>query len=271
MNNYFNEQSHIDVLWEMGYTGEGIRVGIVDTGIQVLSHPSICDNIIKGHNFSLDGSGRNNITSSSYHGLAVASLVTHVAPGVELVIAKVLDDEGCGNPMRTANGINYCINNNCDIINCSIAGPHEPILEEAVNRATNNDIMIVASSGNGGYGTINYPATYRNVISVGAIDKNYQIPYFSSDNPLVDLLAPGDNLTLPAKGYSVVDSGTSFSSPLVAGSLALLKEKFINDNNYFPTRNELYQELTKYYKKAINTTGGKYLDFREVNNSDIHR
>ena len=97
-----------------------------------------------------------------------------------------------------------------------------------------------------------------------AIDKNYQIPPFSSDNPLVDLLAPGDNLTLPAKGYLVVDSGTSFSSPLVAGSLALLKEKFINDNNYFPTRNELYQELTKYYKKAINTTEGKYLDFKEV-------
>ena len=181
-----------------------------------------------------------------------------------MIIAKVLDDEGCGNPMRTANGINYCINNDCDIINCSIAGPHEPVLEEAVNRAANNDIMIVASSGNGGYGTINYPATYRNVISVGAIDKNYQIPCFSSDNPLVDLLAPGDNLTLPAKGHSVVDSGTSFSSPLVAGALALLKEKFINDNNYFPTRNELYQELTKYYKEAINTTGGKYLDFKEV-------
>ena len=80
MNNYFNKQSHVDVLWEMGYTGEGIRVGIVDTGIQDLSHPSICDNIIKGHNWSLDGSGRNNITSSSYHGLAVASLVTYVAP-----------------------------------------------------------------------------------------------------------------------------------------------------------------------------------------------
>ena len=150
MNNYFNEQSHVDILWGMGYTGKGIRVGIVDTGIQDLSHPSICDNIIKGHNWSLDGSGRNNITSSSYHGLAVASLVTYVAPEVELVIAKVLDDEGYGNPMRTANGINYCINNNCDIINCSIAGPHEPILEETVNKAANSNIMIVASSGNGG-------------------------------------------------------------------------------------------------------------------------
>ena len=39
---------------------------------------------------------------------------------------------------------------------------------------------------------------------------------------------------------------------------------FINDNNYFPTRNELHKELTKYYRKAINTTGGKYLDFRNM-------
>ena len=71
MNNYFNEQSHIDVLWGMGYIGEGIRVGIVDTGIADLSHPSICDNIIKGHNFSLDGSGRNNINETNKSNKAV--------------------------------------------------------------------------------------------------------------------------------------------------------------------------------------------------------
>ena len=80
---------------------------------------------------------------------------------------------------------------------------------------------------------------------------------------MVDLLAPGDNLTLPAKGYSVVDSGTSFSSPLVAGSLALLKEKFINDNGYFPTRNELYTELLNCCVNANNIMG-RYLDFRRV-------
>ena len=116
MQTYFNKQSHIDILWDKGYTGKRVKVGIVDTGILASDITKIKKNIVCGHNFSLDGSGRNNITSSTYHGFAVASLVLSVAPKAKLVIAKVLDDEGMGDPKKTAQGIRYCINKKCDII-----------------------------------------------------------------------------------------------------------------------------------------------------------
>ena len=116
-------------------TNKRVRIGIVDTGISSINYSMIGGNILGGHNFSLDGSGRDYIKSEAYHGFAVASIILKAAPKTELVIAKVLNDEGEGNPKITAKGIRYCIGKKCHIINCSIAGPHDPDLEDAVNEA----------------------------------------------------------------------------------------------------------------------------------------
>ena len=245
MQTYFNEQSHIDTLWDKGYTGKRVKVGIVDTGILASDIAKIKKNIICGHNFSLDCSGRNNITSSTYHGFAVASLVLSVAPKAKLVIAKVLNDEGMGDPRRTAQGIRYCISKKCDIINCSIAGPMDKDLENAVNEAHAKGVVVVSATGNDGKNRLLYPASYLNCLSVGSINEALEISPFSNYNVFMTMVAPGEDIIFDISGEKIMDSGTSFSAPLVSGTLALLKEKLKEELGRKPKYSELYDKLIK--------------------------
>ena len=245
MQTYFNEQSHIDALWDKGYTGKRVKVGIVDTGILASDITKIKKNIVCGHNFSLDCSGRDNITSSAYHGFAVASLVLSVAPKAKLVIAKVLDDEGMGDPKKTAQGIRYCINKKCDIINCSIAGPMDNDLENAINEAYDKGIIVVTTTSNDRRYNLHCPTSYLNCISVGSINKPLDVSPFSNYNVFMTMVAPGDNLVFDINGEKITDSGTSFSAPLVSGTLALLKEKLKEELGRKPEYSELYDELIK--------------------------
>ena len=265
MQTYFNDQSHIDILWEKGYTGKRVKVGIVDTGILASDIIKIKKNIVCGHNFSLDCSGRNNITSSTYHGFAVASLVLSVAPKAKLVIAKVLNDEGMGDPRKTAQGIRYCISKKCDIINCSIAGPMDKDLEDAVNEAHSKGVVVVSATGNDGKNRLLYPASYLNCLSVGSINESLEISPFSNYNVFMTMVAPGEDIIFDINGEKVIDSGTSFSAPLVSGTLALLKEKLKEELERKPKYSELYSELIKNCVIVNNIDrmkqGCGYLDF----------
>ena len=143
-----------------------VRIGIVDTGIQNPNHPAIIGKIVAGRNFSLDRRKKTDISSTTYHGMAVASVITKINPNVELVIAKVLDYWGEGTPNTTADGIIYCVNQGCEIINCSVAGPPSKKLEEAVKYANDKEVIVVAASGNDGEATKYYPACYPDVVTV---------------------------------------------------------------------------------------------------------
>ena len=221
------------------YTGKRVKIGIVDTGISAKNYSLISSNIACGRNFSLDGTPRDYIKSECSHGFAVASIVLSVAPKAKLVIAKVLNDRGEGDPRKTAEGIRYCISKKCHIINCSIAGPHDPDLEEAVNEAYSKGIIVVGATGNDGRNKLLYPASYLNCIGVGACDKNNKLAEFSNYNVFMDLIAFGDKVEIPTKKNIIIDSGTSFSAPLVTGTLALLREQFKLENNRAPKYDEL--------------------------------
>ena len=225
------------------YTGKRVKIGVVDTGISKESYSMISKNIIGGHNFSLDCTSRDNIKAECYHGFAVASIVLKVAPKAKLIIAKVLNDKGEGDPKKTAEGIRYCINKKCHIINCSVAGPHDPDLEAAVNEAHAKGIIVVGATGNDGRNKLLYPASYLNCIGVGACDENNKLAEFSNYNVFMDLIAFGDKVEIPTKKNIIIDSGTSFSAPLVTGTLALLREQFKLENNRNPKCDELKKLL----------------------------
>ena len=239
-----------------------IKIGVVDTGIKYPNHPAIKDNIVLCANFSYDGRKSTDIFSENTHGQAVASVITKVAPTVELVIAKALDDIGSCSSENAANGIRYCTALGCDIINCSIATNHSRKLEEAVKEANNLGILVVAASGNAGDNIQFYPCSYKETIGVGAMDNECKLADFSSQNKFVDILAPGVDVSVAygKEGY-IPMSGTSFATPLVSGTLAVLKEKLRIELKRNPTREELYNELINIAK--TNKQGYKYIIYNE--------
>lgn len=279
--NYFITQSHVNLLWEQGIKGEGITIGVVDTCFDV-THPMLADNFVCGKNFSDDGRSVDDITGNHYHGTAVASLACGkyynyrcygIAPNAKLVCAKVLNESGRGSHQAITNGINYCVEQGCDIINCSIGCESDSlIMQEAVKNAVKNGVSIVVSSGNDGHddiGTIDelsYPGSYPESICVGAIDCAYHVADFSNSNNCVDIVAPGVNVltAYPQNRHAFCD-GTSFASPIIAGCLALLKQKFRIDYKRDPSESELYAQLIKYTRGLqgyeINAIGNGYVDF----------
>ena len=201
-----------------------VRIGIVDTGIQNPNHPAIIGKIVAGRNFSLDRRKKDDISSTTYHGMAVASVITRINPNVELVIAKVLNYWGEGTPNTTADGIIYCVNQGCKIINCSVAGPPSKKLEEAVKYANDKEVIVVAASGNDGKTTKYYPACYPDVVTVGAADNEGNRADFSTHNECVDTLALGVDIEVAFRDATIKDSGTAFSAPLIVGKISLLIE-----------------------------------------------
>lgn len=101
---------------------------------------------------------------------------------------------------------------------------YSPSENDAIQRAVDAGIVVVASAGNKESSSYLYPASYENVISVGSISSDNQISYFSNHNNKVDVVAPGENIYTCKKygQYQYID-GTSFSAPFVSGIAAVLK------------------------------------------------
>lgn len=238
--NWNYEQVAPDAMWQQGFTGKGVKVAVVDSGISPHSELKIVGGI------STVGSGTNsNYTDDHGHGTHVAGIiaadsgngkVVGMAPGVSLYAVKTLAANGKGNLADLLEGLDWAIQNKMDIINLSLGGEDDStLLHDMVDKAYNQGILVVASAGNSGtvsntnQDTVGYPAKYDSVISVAAVDEYLNRANFSSTGPKVDVAAPGENIlsTYPsALGHDYVYmDGTSQAAPHVSGELALLKEK----------------------------------------------
>ena len=125
-------------------------------------------------------------------------------------------------------GVDYAINAGADIINMSWGGPvFSTTHQNLMNAAHRKGIILVAAAGNDNSSDIQYPVGYEHVIGVGATDRNDRKAGFSNFGGFVDIVAPGVDLlsTIPGgpNGSYGRSQGTSFSSPIVAGLLGLMK------------------------------------------------
>lgn len=251
---------HADQVWrDFNVDGSGILVGISDSGIEG-SHPELMEAAASDGLSWLDPwNGSQTPTDISGHGTAVASVIlgknTGVAPGAEWMgcvnLARNLGNPAyyveCmqfllapypqggdafvdGEPDRGAQVVNYSWS--CP----TVEGCDLDALEPAVAAIRTAGIFQVAAAGNMGNGycgtVVDPPAIYAQVFSAGAVNSNELMSDFSSVGPVIvdgslrlkpDLLAPGEAVVAAnVKGSYEAVSGTSFSSPHVAGVVALM-------------------------------------------------
>ncbi|PFO09411.1 serine protease [Bacillus sp. AFS076308] len=247
-------------VWEKT-KGSGMTIAILDTGCD-LTHPDLKDRIIGGRNFTNDDNGNKDVYRDyNGHGTHVAGTmaatqnqrgVVGVAPEANLLIVKVLDKNGSGQYDWIINGIYYAIEQQADIISMSLGGPEDVSeLHEAIQKAVEHNILVVCAAGNEGDGQdatneFDYPGSYNEVISVGAVNLDRRISDFSNSNNEVDLVAPGETiLSTYLNGKFATLSGTSMATPHVSGALALIKVLANQSFDRELTVPELYAQLIK--------------------------
>ncbi|MFF5211597.1 S8 family serine peptidase [Streptosporangium sp. NPDC000396] len=231
--------------WEKGYTGIGVKVAVLDTGIDA-AHPDLAGKVAARENFSGDSDDRDLIGHGTHvastiagSGAASGGVYRGVAPGATLLDAKVCATEFCDESAILA-GMQWAAEQGARVANVSLGLPDAPgldPLEEAVQTLTERyGILFVMAAGNfGGDGTVTSPGSADAALTVGAVDKSDRLARFSSRGPRAgdsalkpDITAPGVSIQAarskdsPGEGSYTVMSGTSMATPHVAGSVAIL-------------------------------------------------
>ena len=232
-------------VWSAGYTGSGITVAVIDTGVDV-KHPDLKDRIMSTYDATGDGFSDVNGHGTHVCGIVAGGGSTYrgVAPGARLVVVKVLTRTGFGNMSWVIDGLEWAVAEGVQVVNMSLGSSgssdgRDP-LSETCDVVVAGGRVICAAAGNDGprSGSIGSPGAARRVITVGASTDSDKIADFSSRGPTVDgrtkpdVLFPGYGIiSARAAGSSmgqVVDerytqaSGTSMASPHAAGAAATM-------------------------------------------------
>ena len=193
-------------VWPLS-TGVGIRIGVIDTGIQ-RTHVDLVDRYRSGRDLAYND---NDPEDAIGHGTHVAGTiaatdndfgVVGVAPGADIYAIRVFNNSGrITKASALIDAVDYAIANDLHILNLSLGGKESSILEEqAFEKAFREGILVFASSGNDGFEVINYPAGYGSVVGVGAVSSDTVVASFSTRGPNVKIVGPGVGVlsTVPA-------------------------------------------------------------------------
>jgi serine protease AprX len=245
-----------DLLWQQGVTGQGVTVAVVDTGIarhrgltkdingrkgRILAWVDFVDGKRKPHDFNGHGTHIAGIIANSQKG--EDREWNGVAPGVNLVAVRVLDEAGVGTYEKVIQGIQWVIAHrdeyNIRVMNLSLVSPvQSPYwadpLNQAVMQAWANGIVVVVAAGNGGPNamTIGVPGNNPYVITVGAFTDNYT-PTDWSDDYIAPFSAAGPTLDGFVKPDVVAPGAHMVSTMLPSSSLARSHQASQVGNQYF--------------------------------------
>ncbi|GAA2691258.1 MULTISPECIES: S8 family serine peptidase [Actinosynnema] len=226
--------------WAAGLTGAGVRVAVLDTGVDA-THPDLAGAVVESANFS----DSPDATDRMGHGTHVAATITGsgryqgVAPDSRLLNGKVLDDSGGGSHSAIIAGMEWAASR-ADVINMSLGGlaTEDDPMALALDRLTaETGALFVVAAGNSGPSpaTVLSPGSAASALTVGAVDRDDVLAPFSSRGPNVgehvlkpDVTAPGVGVVAARAGAPdghVPMSGTSMAAPHVAGAAAVLAQQ----------------------------------------------
>ena len=200
-----------------------------------------------------------NVSDGDSHGTHVSGIVrahnnaigvVGIAPKCELMVIKVLDDNGYGTWNGIADGIRAAVNYGADVINMSLGGSRgNSSLASAIKYANRKNVPVVCAAGNDGKTKrLCYPAEYPETIAAGALTKENTRASFSQTGSRLEFMAPGVNIvsTIPKSRYGKM-SGTSQASPWITGIITLMISKHKKHGGNTPV--DTVQQIREHLKK----------------------
>lgn len=217
-------------------SGKGVRIAILDTGIDV-AQPAFKGKIPEQY----DATGKG--FTADIHGTLLAGIILSeprnsggmvgIAPGSEILAIKACQPETpqtiqaqCTS-LTLAKGFEFAVQKHARIINFSLGGPGEKLLQLLIEAAVKIGTVVIAAAGNDGpHGRPSFPAALPNVIAVTAVDANEQLYAEATQGNFISVAAPGvEIVSIGPGGKLMVASGTSFAAAFASGTAALLLER----------------------------------------------
>ncbi|WP_406090952.1 S8 family peptidase [Streptomyces sp. NBC_01013] len=237
--------------WAEGYDGKGIKVAVLDTGIDT-DHPDVKDRILETRSFvpgeevdDKNGHGTHVASTIAGSGAASGGVNKGVAPAAGLLVGKVLSNGGSGADSGIIEAMEWAKAEGADVVSMSLGSSipddgSDPMSQAVDALSADGGPLYVIAAGNAyGAGTIGSPGSADKALTIAAVDKQDNRADFSSMGPLTrsyglkpDLSAPGVDINAAAsqsvpgmEGMYQSMSGTSMATPHVAGAAAIVKER----------------------------------------------
>lgn len=207
--------------------GAGITIAFLDTGV-AREHPDLSPRLLPGFNALQPGAApedaADGVSNAAFgHGTMVAGILARIAPEAKLLPVRVLDADGAGSVLGVVRGIRYAVAQGARVLSLSFGSTSRSrLLEEAIDRAHDAGVVVVAAAGNDGQELRHYPAALRDVLAVAAVDPQDRKASFSNYGSFIALAAPGTGIRSAYPDGYASWSGTSFATPFVAGAAALV-------------------------------------------------